>query len=142
MASNAEATAPEPRLDRRTRLILTISRVWAWVFLAGLVAFFWISVTYTTDGEVNFLSLRNIMNVLVAITPILLMGLGQTFVIISGGIDLSVGWVMGLSSVVSAYVARDLSAAGVGEAPAIVVAFALGILTAMFIGFITGVVVA
>ena len=143
MASNAEvATAPEPRLDQRTRLILTISRVWAWVFLAGLVAFFWISVTYTTDGEVNFLSLRNVMNVLVAITPILLMGLGQTFVIISGGIDLSVGWVMGLSSVVSAYVARDLSAAGVGDVPAIFVAFALGILTAMFIGFINGVVVA
>ena len=48
------------------------------------------------------------MNVLVAITPILLMGLGQTFVIISGGIDLSVGWVMGLASVVAALVARDL----------------------------------
>ena len=77
MASNAAAIPPpEPQLDRRTQLILTISRVWAWVFLAGLVAFFWISVSYSTDGEVNFLSLRNIMNVLVAITPVLLMGSG------------------------------------------------------------------
>ena len=111
MASTTRAAAPpESRANRRTQLILTISRVWAWVFLAGLIAFFWISVSYTTDGEVNFLSLRNTMNVLVAITPVLLMGLGQTFVIISGGIDLSVGWVMGLASVVSAYVAHDLSA--------------------------------
>ena len=92
--------AREPPRDRQRRLILAISRFWAWVFLFALVAFFWVSVTMTTDGEVNFLSLRNIENILMAITPILLMGLGQTFVIISGGIDLSVGWVMGLASVV------------------------------------------
>ena len=104
--SEVAVAAPESPRDRQRRLILAISRFWAWVFLFALVAFFWVSVTVTTDGEVNFLSLRNIMNVLVAITPILLMGLGQTFVIISGGIDLSVGWVMGLSSVVAALVAR------------------------------------
>ncbi len=143
MASNLEAAAPlEPRANRRTQLILTISRVWAWVFLAGLIAFFWISVSYTTDGEVNFLSLRNTMNVLVAITPVLLMGLGQTFVIISGGIDLSVGWVMGLASVVSAYVARDLSAGGMGDAPTIAIAFVIGVLAAMVVGVINGVTIA
>jgi len=41
---------------------------------------------------VNFITLRNSQNILTAITSVLLMGLGQTFVIISGGIDLSVGW--------------------------------------------------
>lgn len=143
MASHATAAPPpEPQTDKRTQMILTISRVWAWVFLAGLVAIFWISVSYTTEGEVNFLSLRNIMNVLVAITPVLLMGLGQTFVIISGGIDLSVGWVMGLASVVSAYVARGLSAEGVGDVPTIAIAFAVGIFAAMIVGLINGVTVA
>ena len=34
----------------------------------------------------------------------LLLGLGQTFVIIAGGIDLSVGFVMGLASVIMARV--------------------------------------
>jgi ribose transport system permease protein len=143
IASQAEVTfAAETPRDRQRRLILAISRFWAWVFLLALVAFFWVSVTVTTDGEVNYLSLRNIMNVLVAITPILLMGLGQTFVIISGGIDLSVGWVMGLASVVSALVAQSLSQSGSGEIAAITVAFAAGILAAMLVGLVNGLIIA
>ena len=37
----------------------------------------------------RFFTVRNSQNILVAITPVLLLGLGQTFVIISAGIDLS-----------------------------------------------------
>jgi ribose/xylose/arabinose/galactoside ABC-type transport system permease subunit len=136
------AVAADTPRDRQRRLILAISRFWAWVFLFALVAFFWVSVTMTTDGEVNFLSMRNIMNVLVAITPILLMGLGQTFVIISGGIDLSVGWVMGLASVVAALVARDLVESGAGEIVAIGGAFVAGVLAAMVVGLINGLIIA
>ena len=61
-----------------------------------MVVFFVIAVPLTNGGSVNFLTIRNSQNILVAITPILLLGLGQTFVIISAGIDLSVGWVMSL----------------------------------------------
>jgi ribose transport system permease protein len=96
----------------------------------------------TTDGEVNFLSMRNIMNVLVAITPILLMGLGQTFVIISGGIDLSVGWIMGLASVVAALVAREFVEAGSGEIAAIGAAFVAGTGVAMAFGLVNGLIIA
>ena len=42
----------------------------------------------------------------------LLLGLGQTFVIIAAGIDLSVGWVMGLASVISALAIRGAFNAG------------------------------
>jgi ribose transport system permease protein len=142
MTSPEAVVVPVTARDRQRRLILAISRSWAWVFLFALVAFFWVSVTMTTDGEVNFLSMRNIMNVLVAITPILLMGLGQTFVIISGGIDLSVGWVMGLASVVAALVARDLVEAGFGEIAAIAGAFVAGVASAMVVGLINGLIVA
>ena len=86
------------------RLILAVSRVWAWVFLAGLIAFFTVSVSITSDGVINFLSVRNAEITLMTITAVVLMGLGQTFVIISGGIDLSVGWIDGPRSVVSAEV--------------------------------------
>ena len=55
-----------------------------------------------SGGGASFLTLRNSQNILVAITPIVLLGLGQTFVIIGAGIDLSVGWVMSLASVLSA----------------------------------------
>lgn len=90
-------------VDKNTsrRLILSISQVWSWMFLGILVVFF------SSEGT-GFFTLRNSQNILVAIMPILLMGLGQTFVVIAAGIDLSVGWVMGLSSVVSAVVMRDL----------------------------------
>src|SRR5690242_934671 len=76
------------------RLLLTLSRIWGWAFLGILIIFFAISVSITTEGSVNFLTLRSSQTILVAITPVLLMGLGQTLVIIAGGIDLSVGWVM------------------------------------------------
>ena len=84
------------------RFILMLSRVWAWVFLGVMIVFFVIAVPLVSSGAVNFLTLRNSQNILVAITPVLLLGLGQTFVIISAGIDLSVGWVMSLASVLSA----------------------------------------
>ena len=61
-----------------------------------MIVFFVIAVPLVSNGAVNFLTLRNSQNILVAITPVLLLGLGQTFVIISAGIDLSVGWVMSL----------------------------------------------
>lgn len=144
-AHPTSATSSDPitsAADRRRDLIVAISRVWAWVFLAGLIAFFTISVSVSTDGEVWFLSLRNLMNILVAITPVLLMGLGQTFVIISGGIDLSVGWVMGLASVISAIVARDLANAGGGDAIAIALGFSAGVAAAMLVGLANGVIIA
>jgi ribose/xylose/arabinose/galactoside ABC-type transport system permease subunit len=129
------------RLDRK-QVIIAVSRVWAWVFLFLLIVIFTTSVSISTSGQVNFLSLRNSQNILMAITPVLLMGLGQTFVIISAGIDLSVGWVMGLASVVSALVIRDLVAAGTSQEIAIMIGFAIGLFAAAIPGFISGVIIA
>jgi ribose transport system permease protein len=143
--ANAEAealTVPTTPLDPRKRLILGISKVWAWVFLIGLILIFTISVSVTSDGVINFLSLRNTQNILLTITPVVLMGLGQTYVIISGGIDLSVGWVMGLSSVVSATVTVDAMNAGSSEVSSILLGFVAGVLVAMLFGAINGTIIA
>jgi ribose transport system permease protein len=70
------------------------------------------------------------------------MGLGQTFVIISSGIDLSVGWVMGLSSVVSALVVVDLVAKGTAVELAILIGFVAGVAAATLVGFINGLIIA
>jgi ribose transport system permease protein len=134
--------APRTPIDPRKQLVLAISRVWAWVFLVGLIAFFAISVSITSEGDVNFLTLRNSQNILVAIVPVLLMGLGQTFVIISGGIDLSTGWVMGLASVVSAKVTVALIEGGQDQVLAIPVGFAAGIVIASLFGLASGVIIA
>ncbi len=141
MALDVQATALSPTGDgakRRSqwqRIILMVSRVWSWIFLILLLIYF------SWQGT-GFFSIRNSQNILVAIVPILLMGLGQTYVIIAGGIDLSVGWVMGLASVVSALVIRDQANAGVAVELAIVMGFAAGIVSAMVVGLVSGVVTA
>ena len=140
--AHTDVVTAGPPLDTGKRLVLALSRVWAWVFLVCLVLFFTISVSATSDGVINFVSLRNSQNILLTITPVVLMGLGQTFVIISGGIDLSVGWVMGLSSVMSATVTVDLVGRGVGEVEAIVLGFVAGVLVAMLFGAINGAIIA
>ncbi len=128
---------------RQQRLIMGLSRIWAWVFLLGLVIFF--TVTVQVYQQINFLTVRNSQNILIAIVPVLLMGLGQTFVIISAGIDLSVGWVMGLASVVSALAIRALAGDGTDAnrvAIAIIVGFAAGLAGATLCGLINGVIIA
>lgn len=130
------------RTPRQKQLVLFISRVWAWVFLVGLIAFFAISVGIQTRGGVNFLTIRNSQNILMAIVPVFLMGLGQTFVVIAAGIDLSVGWVMGLASVVSALAIVALIETGMPEASAVALGGMAGILAAMIPGMINGVIIA
>ena len=85
--------------------------------MALLVLFFVVAVPLTTGGSVNFFTMRNSQNILVAIIPVLLLGLGQTFVIIGAGIDLSVGWVMSLASVLSALALRGAFNGGVRSFP-------------------------
>ena len=124
------------------RLILLLSRVWAWAFLGLMVAFFVISVRVTSDGAVDFLTIRNSQNILVAITPVLLLGLGQTFVIIGAGIDLSVGWVMSLASVLSALAIRAVFNAGVPLFPSVVFGLMAAVVGAGLVGMINGVIIA
>jgi ribose transport system permease protein len=140
-AAAEAASAPSSR-DAGRRLILAVSRVWAWVFLAGLIAFFTVSVSITSDGVINFLSVRNAEITLMTITAVVLMGLGQTFVIISGGIDLSVGWIMGLSSVVSAEVMLALFEAGYDQWLAVAAGFLAALLVAALFGATSGTIIA
>jgi len=50
----------------------------------------------------TFFSSRNIGNLLRQIAPILLIGIGQSYVLITGNIDLSIGSVVGMSCMISA----------------------------------------
>lgn len=76
----------------------------------------------------NFLSVTNLFNVVKQITVAGIVGCGMTFVILTGGIDLSVGSILGLSGVM---------AAGVLASTGNVV---LAILTALGIGLVCGIV--
>lgn len=73
-------------------------------------------------------------NILQDFGPIMLMATGMTFVIITGGIDLSVGSLAGLSGVCAALTIRATTANGMAPALSIL----LGILTALCVGAIVG----
>ena len=106
-------------------------RAWPWLFLIGLCVFFesWSRASYGVTFLGNTFNLQSIA--LFAAFPLLL-GLGQTFVIIAGGIDLSVGFVMGLAAVVMARVMQYTTPVD----PAL--ALALGILAAIAIAMVPG----
>jgi len=57
-------------------------------------------LTFATD---SFLSVRNFLNILDQVTVLGIMAVGMTFVILIGGIDLSVGSVLALSMMVLGY---------------------------------------
>ena len=137
------APAPSGRLDRLSRskrLLIGISDLWAWVFLALMILFF--VVTVPVFSSATFVSVRNSQNILIAITPVVLLGLGQTFVIISAGIDLSVGWVMSLASVLSALAIRDSYHIGAPIWLAVILGLLAGTLGGAFVGFLNGVIIA
>lgn len=90
------------------------------VFLAVLVLVF-------ATLSPQFLTLINVSNIIVASTVIGLMALGATFVIASGGIDLSTAAVMALASVVAASICQN------AELPAWLI-----VITAMLTGSIVG----
>lgn len=84
-------------------------------FLALLVAVFGVL-------SPHFLSLENASNIITASTVMGLMALGATFVIASGGIDLSSAAIMAAAGVFTAYVVQDANVS-----PAIAVLLAVGV---------------
>jgi len=80
-----------------------------------------------------FLSVNNGLTVLLQTSVIGLLAIGMTLVIITGGIDLSVGSVLALSGVVAGLTIK----AGIPVMPAMV----FGILAGAFCGFINGLVI-
>jgi ribose transport system permease protein len=130
----------EAPLTHIQRVLLTISRLWAWLFLALLILFF--VVTVPVFSGISFLSVRNSQNILVAIVPVLLLGLGQTFVIISAGIDLSVGWVMSLASVLSALALRNSFNAGAPLPLAVILGLLAGVFGGGIVGLVNGLIIA
>jgi ribose transport system permease protein len=135
------SVAPSGVRTRTQRFVLALSRIWAWLFLALLILFFVAAVPLTTGGAVNFLTVRNSQNILVAIIPVLLLGLGQTFVIIAAGIDLSVGWVMSLASVISALALRAAFDGGLPLFPSVVAGLIAGVGAAAAVGLVNGIVI-
>lgn len=112
-----------------------LAEIWPWVFLTSLFIFF------SVAGQ-GFLTVRSITSVLVSSTLVMLMAIGQTYVIITGGIDLSIGWTVGLSSVISATVMRDLFNDGMQMEQAIAIGVVAGVAASLVPGLVNGILIA
>ncbi len=128
-----------PAPTRRARGLLTwISELRAWLFLILLLIFFeaWAETVY----HASFVfSLYNLQSITVFATAPLLLALGQTLVIISSGIDLSVGFTMGLSAVVAAHVSNiAIDGLGLPQVPAMLIAVIVGVAVSLIPGFVNG----
>jgi ribose transport system permease protein len=96
-------TEAVPTATKQIRWLDFLASFRAWLFLGILLITFevWARIAYNSTFFLNPFNVKSIA--VFTVTPLLL-ALGQTFVIISGGIDLSVGFTMGLSAVVTAHV--------------------------------------
>lgn len=121
--------------DEPKKIGIGILRKWIYIFLVGEVVFFSIVGT-------NYFSLKNIQDILLSSTTVLLLATGETFVIITGGIDLSVGFMVGFSSVVCAKIMVNLEAVGFSQLLAITIGILAALLLGLVPGFINGFLVA
>jgi ribose/xylose/arabinose/galactoside ABC-type transport system permease subunit len=118
-----------------SRFIVLLAKNWALFFIIILTGIF----SFTGKG---FFKLENFQNILHLSTTFLLLAAAETFVIITGGIDLSVGFVMGFSSVLSAKVMQVLFAGSVSQPASILIGSIAGIVISLVPGFINGILVA
>src|SRR3954447_22659009 len=86
----------------------------------------------------DFATLDNLMNVLTRTSFIGIIAVGMTFVIISGGIDLSVGSMAALIAGSMIWLMNGLAASGAGHTLAPLMIVAIGIVAALLLGGLFG----
>ncbi len=101
--------------------------------LVAVIAALWIALSLGTD---TFLTSSNLSDLLYSVAPVALIGIGMTAVIVTGGIDVSVGSGVAVVMVVVSKLIRD-SGAPLPEALAValVVGLALGVVNGLLIAF-------
>jgi ribose transport system permease protein len=99
------------------------------VYIAFLLILVFFGITLHDDG---FLSSTNLLNIAKQTTPITVMAVGLVFVLSAGEIDLSLGSVVALSSLVAALALRDYGLVA-GVAAGLGVGFGIGLVNGLFV---------
>ena len=121
-----------PNVDVNTpRWIWFAQKLGPLLALAVVIVVFWIADSWQEDGG-TFLTVRNAQVVLAQTAVVAIAALGMTIIIISGGIDLSVGTAMILSAVVLAAALDHQWSIGL----AVIACLASGCLVGLFNGLL------
>jgi len=129
-----DISPPADHADAAKTWISRIADMRAWLFLIILILAFeiWSQASFQ---QTFVLSPYNWQSIAIFAVAPLLLAIGQTFVIISGGIDLSTGFTMGLAAVVAAHVTNIA-----GQFLPAPLAVLVGIIAAVLVAGIPGLV--
>jgi ribose transport system permease protein len=98
--------------------------------LLGVLAVLWLVLSFAVD---TFFTASTLQDLMAAVAPVAIVGVGMTAIIVTGGIDVSVGSAVAVAMVVVGQLVRD---SGLGFLPAVAVA------VGAVLGLINGVLVA
>lgn len=122
-------TKPTPTLVSRAGIELSPRTLKNWIPLGVLLAL----VVAITMAQPSFLGAQSLRGLAVSLAPLLLLALGQMFVILTGGIDLAFAAVASLGTVMIALWVPDLGF--LGAVVAIVITTAIGALNGWIVAF-------
>src|SRR5262249_41653787 len=88
------ALAAAAERTQAQKLGIALSRSWLFIFLLLMIAFFWLT---TPSG--TFFSHTNLTQIALSTSEVVLLAIGQTFIIVTAGIDLSIGGIVFLAGV-------------------------------------------
>jgi ribose transport system permease protein len=124
---------------RRDRLLESLGRSWLLFFLFGLLAFFWL-----TTPRGTFLTWTNLEQIALNTSEVILLAIGETFVIVTAGIDLSIGGILFFAAVCGGEVMLKLSGSSTqtlnGEYPHEALAIPVGIAVCILAGTVWGLI--
>jgi ribose transport system permease protein len=101
-----------------------------YVVYAGFVVVF---LFFAITQPASFLSVSNLINILVQAAPIMVLAVGLVFVLSAGEIDLSIGSVVALSALSAAVVLQNTGAWPLAVLAALGVGLAVGLLNGVFV---------
>ena len=131
------AAAAGPQATRWQRFWLSLGQSWLFIFLLGLIGFFWLTTPPNT-----FLSHSNLTQIALSTSEVVLLAIGQTFIIVTAGIDLSIGGIVFLSGVCGGEVMLKLSGTDAqvinGEYPHAALGITAGVIVCVLTGAVCG----
>lgn len=111
-----------------------LSEYWMFFVFVGLLIIF----SVTAPG---FLSVQNFRSTTMYASDTILLAVAETFVILTGGIDLSVGAILGLTGMIASYTMQFLLGQHTGSVVAMSAGILAGLLAGTALGMINGLVV-
>lgn len=112
-----------------------------WAFIVLELVFFSVVGDAISVTNSAFLEWDNMLLLLKQSAPIGIIALGMTIVMINGNIDLSVGATFALAAIVLLTVLGLPAVAGLGDVPAIIIAWGAALLTGLALGALNGFIV-